>query len=275
MKAFIKQRSIYTFVCSLVLLSLVSCTDTIDHVAHWGYETDNGPNKWGTMDPDWILCAEGLSQSPIDLNESMETDLPEIKLVLLNDKEVDVLNQKGVISELDNGHTIQINAKTSEKMTVAEKSYSLIQFHFHEPSEHTVNGKHYPMEMHFVHQAEDGALAVVGVFIEEGSHNLGIETLWKHLGNEVGVAEQTKIPSDFSKAIITGDAHGIFHYDGSLTTPPCSEGVKWYIRKTPTQLSREQIDTFTKIYDHNNRPVQPINDRKLYFDENPSLTIKK
>jgi carbonic anhydrase len=225
------------------------------------------------MDPDWILCAEGLTQSPIDLANTTEINLPGVEIDMLSEQEVELLNQAGVISELDNGHTIQINAKTGETMTVGDKTYALVQFHFHAPSEHTVNGKHFPMEMHFVYQAEDGALAVVGVFIKEGVHNPGIETLWKQLGNAPGTATTVQMPAGFDDHIFSGGASAVYHYDGSLTTPPCSQGVKWYIRKTPAQISKEQIAAFKAVYDHNNRPVQALNKRTLYLDENPSLNI--
>ena len=129
------------------------------------------------------------------------------------------------------------------------------------------------MEMHFVHQAEDGALAVVGVLIEEGGQNLGITPLWAQLAEAPGTETTLQIPAEFADHIFSGDATGIYHYDGSLTTPPCSEGVNWYVRKTPPQLSKEQIAAFTAIYDHNNRPVQALNDRTLYLDENPTVTI--
>lgn len=277
-----KQTNIFT-IFVLTALLLVSCSDKKESAAedqgqslaaHWGYEANNGPDTWGAMDPEWILCAEGLAQSPIDLANAMEIKLPGVDIDVLSEQEVEVLNQAGVISALDNGHTIQINAKTGEKLTIGDKTYALVQFHFHAPSEHTVHGKHYPMEMHFVHQAEDGALAVVGVFIEEGAHNLGIEPLWEQLGNASGSATKVRIPAEFKDYIFSGDSSGIYYYDGSLTTPPCSEGVKWYIRKTPAQLSYEQIAAFTAVYDHNNRPVQVLNDRTVYLDEAPTITIR-
>jgi carbonic anhydrase len=267
----------------IVMLLLAACSEKKESTAekkgegqviHWGYEPEDGPDKWGTMDPDWILCAEGLSQSPIDLTNSKVIDLPEVVIDVLSGKEVELVNQAGVISGLDNGHTIQINARTGEKMTVGDMTYSLIQFHFHAPSEHSVNGKHYPMEMHFVHQAKNGSLAVVGVFIEEGAHNPGMEPFWKQLNNDPGKATSVQIPVDFADRIFSGSNGAVYHYDGSLTTPPCSEGVKWYIRKNPTQLSKEQIAAFKAVYDHNNRPVQAINKRIVYLDKDPSLIIK-
>ncbi len=268
---------------TLAALFLASCSgpETVQeghdegHAAHWGYEADNGPDAWGSMDPEWVLCAEGLEQSPIDLTNATEIELPGAEIHTPSEQEVGVLNQlnqEGVIGALDNGHTIQINSKTGETMTVGDRSYALVQFHFHAPSEHTVDGEHFPMEMHFVHQAEDGALAVVGVLIEEGAQNPGIAPLWAQLAAAPGSETAVRIPAGFADDIFPGDA-GIYHYDGSLTTPPCSEGVKWYVRKTPTQLSKDQIAAFTAIYDNNNRPVQARGDRTLYLDENPTVTI--
>ncbi len=158
-------------------------------------------------------------------------------------------------------------------MTVGDKTYALVQFHFHAPSEHTVDGEHFPMEMHFVHQAADGALAVVGVLIEEGVENPGIAPLWAQLAEAPGTEATVQIPAGFAEHIFSGDAKGVYHYSGSLTTPPCSEGVKWYVRKTPTQFSKDQIAAFTAVYDHNNRPVQALGGRTLYLDENPMVTI--
>ena len=130
------------------------------------------------------------------------------------------------------------------------------------------------MEMHFVHQAEEGALAVVGVLIDEGAQNPSIAMLWDQLPTQHGVEATVQLPPEFANHIFFGDASGVYHYEGSLTTPPCSEGVKWYIRKTPTQLSKEQIAAFTAVYDHNNRPVQALRGRTLYLDEDPTLTIQ-
>ena len=226
------------------------------------------------MSSDWAMCAEGSEQSPIDLMGATEIELPAVEIDTPSEREVDVLNQAGVIHELDNGHTIQINASTGEKLTVGDKSYALVQFHFHAPSEHTVDGEHFPMEVHFVHQATDGALAVVGVLINEGAQNPGITPLWAQLPEGPGTEKSVEIPVGFADYIFPDVGTGLYHYDGSLTTPPCSEGVKWYIRKIPTQLSKGQITAFTTIYDHNNRPVQMLNERTVYLDENPSVIVR-
>jgi carbonic anhydrase len=276
-----RSERVAVIACAVAALLLVSCSDAEkaaethddNHVVHWGYEAENGPERWGSMDAAWSLCSSGREQSPIDITSAKEIELPEVDINTPSEQEVAVLNQAGVIHELDNGHTIQINSKTGETMTVGDKTYALVQFHFHAPSEHTVDGEHLPMEMHFVHQGNDGGLAVVGVLLGEGAANPGIAPLWAQLPEAPGTEAMVRIPAGFAEHIFPDVGTGFYHYDGSLTTPPCSEGVKWYIRRTPTELSQDQIAAFTATYDHNNRPVQALNERTLYLDENPTVTI--
>jgi carbonic anhydrase len=129
------------------------------------------------------------------------------------------------------------------------------------------------MEMHFVHQADDGALAVVGVLIVEGAENSGITPLWAHLPEGPGAETTVEVPAGFADHIFPEAGSGFYHYVGSLTTPPCSEGVQWYVRIRPTPLSREQIAAFKAHYDHNKRPVQVLNERSLHVDENPTVRV--
>jgi carbonic anhydrase len=274
-------QSLATLICTIAALLLSSCSRTEtgskhggdSHVAHWGYAADNGPATWGSMNSEWALCAKGRKQSPIDLTNPAITELPAVDLDRPDDGEFDVLTQAGVIGALDNGHTIQVNSKTGEKLTVGGKAYALVQFHFHAPSEHTVDGRHFPMEMHFVHQAADGALAVVGVLVQEGAPNPGIAPLWAQLAEAPGTETAVEIRAEFAEPVFPNVGAGFYHYVGSLTTPPCSEGVQWYVRKTFTSLSKEQIAEFKAVYDHNNRPVQGLNERALYLDENPTVSI--
>lgn len=276
-----QTKQILVFFCAIAAMAVTSCSTTKsasnDHGhsqnIHWGYETEDGPERWSSMDSEWLLCAEGLEQSPVDLANATLLSLVEINVHTPSGNEVEVLNQKGVIKALDNGHTIQINAKSGEMITVGDRTYELVQFHFHAPSEHTIKGEHFPMEMHFVHKAKDGALAVVGVFIVEGAENPGIAPIWDQLPNMAGIETTVQVPTDFADHIFPGKATGIYHYSGSLTTPPCSEGVEWYIRRKPIQLSKEQIEAFKAHYDHNNRPVQALNERTLYLEEQPRVTI--
>jgi carbonic anhydrase len=273
----IHSRKLAVLVIGTAGLLLAACSETEkgqdSHVAHWGYEVGDGPAEWAAMNSDWHLCAVGSEQSPIDLVGGTAFELPDSHIQTPSAREVAVLNHAGVIGSLDNGHTIQVNAKTGEHLTIGEQVYELLQFHFHAPSEHTLAGEHYPMEVHFVHQAENGAIAVLGVFVEEGADNPGIVPLWNQLTEAAGSEAAVQISTDFADRVFPGGGSGVYHYTGSLTTPPCSEEVSWFIRKTPTQLSKDQIGEFTAVYNHNNRPVQALNDRTLYMDSNPTFTI--
>ena len=275
MKNYINPVSSRTAAGLIVILLLSACAAEDSHQeVHWGYDSHDGPQHWGEMSAEWALCTEGKQQSPIDLSDAQAYEIPPAVFDLPSAQMVEVLNQNEVIQALDNGHTIQINARTAETLTIGDKSYELLQFHFHAPSEHTLYGEHLPMEAHFVHQADDGELAVTGVLIAEGEKNPGVQPLWKHLHDEVGTPMAVQMPINFADAIFPETRSGVFHYQGSLTTPPCSEGVQWYIRQEPTEMSAEQIAEFQNIYMGNNRPVQPLGDRKLYLDESPNVTVR-
>src|SRR6516225_2975962 len=218
---------------------------------HWTYAGAEGPNDWGKLDPGFAACSNGHTQSPIDIKNAKKADLPPLKF----DYNPVALNI------IDNGHTIQINYAPGSTLTVGDKTYTLKQFHFHHPSEEHINGHGYDMVAHLVHADEQGHLAVVAVLLKKGSSNALIETLWKNL------------PSDKEKALeIPGvtvnvkdllPAHYAYYtFAGSLTTPPCSEGVTWYVLKEQTALSNEQIADFAKIYPLNARPIQPTNGRE-------------
>lgn len=240
---------------------------------HWGYEDDDGPSVWGSMDPRWRLCDAGGEQSPVDLRSATVRALPPVAIDTPTAERVRVLNQTHVIHALDNGHTIQVDAPTGGALVVGGKRHLLLQFHYHAPSEHTVDGRHYPMEMHFLNQAEDGSLAVLGLLVEPGVENPAVAELWDQLDNEPGSETDLQLPEDFARSVFAGEGTGVFHYRGSLTTPPCSEGVAWYVRRTPTQLSPAQIAAFTAVYDHNNRPVQRLGDRRIFIDPDPDVAI--
>ncbi len=155
------------------------------HQAHWGYKADNGPSRWGKLNRDWVLCAEGNHKSPIDLTGAMQEKFDEMKLQFPPAK-LTIVHQTHVVDAIDNGHTIQIDYDKGETFEIGNESYELRQFHFHSPSEHTVDGRHYPMEMHLVHSSKDKKLAVIGVFIEEGRKNESFETIWSNLPKKTG-----------------------------------------------------------------------------------------
>ena len=183
---------------------------------------------------------------------------------------VRVAHHEHVVDVLDNGHTIQVTYDEGSTVELAGKSYGLVQYHFHSPSEHTVDGEHFPMEIHFVHRSEDGELAVLGVLVEAGAHNPTFDAIWNDLPREPGESrhlEQVDVDIDE----LFPESHERYRYEGSLTTPPCSEGVHWSVIREALSLSQEQIEAFRSIFDANNRPVQPIHDRRVQiFTDGPT-----
>ncbi len=251
------------FLLSLIAVSLASCgelrqqsnkkadlhtqNELNNNALHWEYDGEHDPEHWAELSPEFIQCAEGHFQSPIDLEsysiKSIKHDLLQFNY---HPCSVDLVN---------NGHTIQANIEASDEALIANgEAYALQQVHFHSPAEHQIDGIIYPMEMHMVHVNEEGKLAVVGVFIKEGHENTTLAGLWEKLPEQV--AEHVHPEKNCDVLHLLPDVHTVFHYSGSLTTPPCSEGVEWFVMKNPIELSKAQIKAFRKQYHHNNRPVQ-------------------
>ncbi len=228
-----------------------------EHAVHWGYEGDGGPEHWAELEEAYQLCGTGVEQSPVDLTSAAMFDLVNITFDY-TDSNVNILN---------NGHTIQVNYDEGSSIDVDGHPYNLLQFHFHAPSEHAVDGTLYPAEMHLVHADEDGNLAVVGVFIAEGEENPAFVPVWDNLPAEETDALATGMMVNAADLLPTEQV--FYRYNGSLTTPPCSEGVLWSVMETPIELSTEQIAAFTAIFEGNNRPLQPLNDRDLQMDDTP------
>ena len=230
-----------------------------DHGSHWTYGGGAGPDNWGKLKPEYSTCGAGVQQSPIDIavSNSIDADLSEIEF-FYRPTDLNVLN---------NGHTIQANYGEGSTITVNGDSYELLQFHFHAPSEHTLNGKAYDMEVHFVHKNTQGELAVVGIFMEKGSANAALETIWENMPAKANTTHKLSGISIHGKDLLPGDASEYFHYKGSLTTPPCTESVSWYVLKTPIQVSAEQIDAFASLVPDNARPIQPLHRRFVLIAE--------
>ncbi len=234
------------------------------HAHHWGYEADNGPAVWADLNADYSLCRDGREQSPIDLHNPTPTELPGLE-VQYRPAAMRIIRHEHVVNVIDNGHTIQVNYDEGSTLSVGDKVLTLAQYHFHAPSEHTVDGRHYPMEMHLVHQGPSGELAVLGVLIEEGAHNAAFDPVWAELPDEIGEEmhlEHVQVNVDD----LLPDGRRMYRYSGSLTTPPCSEDVSWFVAVEPIELSAEQIGAFAAIISDNNRPAQPINERSLAVD---------
>lgn len=219
---------------------------------HWSYAGDHGPSHWGDLEPGYATCSTGKHQSPIDIKdtrkdaslEPIQFDYHPVPLKVIN-----------------NGHTIQINYDSGSGVTVAGKTYPLIQFHFHRPSEEEIAGTKFDMVIHLVHKLRD-QLLVVAVLVQSGSENPMTKTLWVNLpvaeGKESEMAGVTINAADLLPA-----DHNYYTFDGSLTTPPCAEGVHWYVMKSPIHLSAAQIAAFARIYPMNARPIQPGNGREI------------
>jgi len=230
----------------------------------WHYEGPEGPTQWATLSPKFAACGEGRSQSPIEISKPSPGTAPDLRMKF-PPAALRIVHHEHMADGINNGHTIQINYPGADALNLGEDSYQLVQYHFHAPSEHTVSGAHFPMEMHFVHTAADGRLAVVAVFIEQGAENAAFAPVWANLPSRKGV--ETHLPAvEVDVDALLPSVRTSYRYDGSLTTPPCTEGVKWVVMTTPIALSPGQIAAFTTLVNHNNRPVQPLNERTVVVD---------
>jgi len=216
---------------------------------HWTYGGEGGPEHWADLSPDNKPCSIGHQQSPIDLASAMSAsiDAPHPHWIPA---------QGGMV--VNTGHTIQVDVPTGGSVTLDGKDYVLKQFHFHHPSEHTIDGRQFPLEVHFVHAASDGELAVVGVMFLEGSANSNLDAIWATAPGREGKAA---VAFDIDAAAFMPSQTSAFRYEGSLTTPPCSESVHWTVMSTPISASPSQLAAFAALFPHNARPVQPLNRR--------------
>ncbi|WP_018227664.1 carbonic anhydrase [Methyloversatilis universalis] len=215
----------------------------------WAYEGEFGPQNWGKLKPEWTQCATGRTQSPIDIRDGIKVDLPPIQFDY----------KSTFFTVVDTGHTVQVNVGEGSSITLVGKRYELVQFHFHKPSEERVNGKTYDMVAHLVHKDLDGNLAVVAVLLDRGTEHPLFNTLWAYLPLQKNVESRPDVSIDLAKLL--PEKRDYYTYMGSLTTPPCSEGVTWLVMKDPLQLSPEQIGIFGHLYRNNARPVQSANSR--------------
>ncbi len=221
------------------------------HGAHWGYEGEHGPEHWGELSAKFKACGEGKSQSPINISGSLKSPQDTLEMHYKSTK-IDILN---------NGHSIKINYDKGSYIKVNGERYNLVQFHFHGPSEHTVNGKHSAMEMHLVHQSKKGGYAVVGVMIEKGDKNKAFSGMWANLPEEAG--DEEELGASVNVRDLLPKKKSFYNYRGSFTTPPCTEGVKWFVMKNKVNLSGHQLKAFEEIMHGDNRPVQPLNGRVI------------
>ena len=214
---------------------------------HWGYEGHEGPESWGKEFP---TCGVGKAQSPIDIKGPFAKGTQSIKTDY----------KEGALKILNNGHTIQVNVEPGSKLTIDKDSYDLLQFHFHRPSEEKINGKPSAMVAHFVHRNAAGKLAVVGVLLNQGGDNATLKTVFASAPKAEGPELEVK-GAKINPGSLLPKSMSYYSFEGSLTTPPCTEGVTFYILKTPTTIAKAQIDAFP--FKMNARPTQPLNGRKI------------
>lgn len=221
--------------------------------AEWGYEGDKGPTNWASLSEAYSACAKGAMQSPVDL-PSAQTKAAEGFAMSYGNAKVKIAHHEHVEDILDNGHTIQVTVEEGSTIRTAKDTYALKQFHFHTPSENKVDGKQYPLEIHFVHQSAQGDFAVVAAFFEVGKAN---PTLQKLIDNfPAAKGGETELEGTLDLSLQLAGKMDVFHFLGSFTTPPCTENVEWMLLKTPRVASKEQIAAFAAKLGNNNRPTQ-------------------
>lgn len=245
-----KKRSI---VLSLIIVGLYLASAALaGEKVNWGYSGHEGPEYWGKLDPKFSPCSEGKNQSPINLTGMIESELPPITVNYL----------PGGNEILNNGHTIQVKYMPGSTITVNEHKFELKQFHFHSPSENMIEDQSYPMEAHFVHSDDDGNLAVIALMFKTGDKNSELDKAWEAMPENSG--DKNQLSKIVDANILLPNDRDYYRFNGSLTTPPCSEGVWWIVMKNIVSASKEQIDKFSHTMHHpNNRPVQPKNARMI------------
>ncbi|MBD2420471.1 carbonic anhydrase family protein [Anabaena cylindrica FACHB-243] len=243
------------FIIFLILFTAVFSPQVLaeEKAPHWSYGGAANPTKWSQISTEFAMCELGRDQSPINIDDAVQGTPINIEF-----------NYKPTpLSVVNNGHTVQVNYKSGSTININGEKYELLQFHFHTPSEHTISGKASALELHLVHRNGKGQLAVVGVMMAKGTTNPLIEQIWKHIpaAGKNNIVQNSTI----SAANLLPKNKAYFSYTGSLTTPPCSESVKWNVLAEPIQVSEEQIEAFQNLYQVNARPVQPINGRRIEF----------
>ncbi|HLX24813.1 MAG TPA: carbonic anhydrase family protein [Usitatibacter sp.] len=244
--------AVLAWTCAFASATLAAETHEAGESHHWSYSGASAPQNWGTLDPGFRACSTGKNQSPIDMKSSIKGE----------HKPVDLAYKSGAAEIVNNGHTIQVDYKPGSSLKIDGHAYELKQFHFHAPSENTIDGKHFPMEVHLVHQDKDGHLLVVAVMFNEGAPNPLLASLWKQMPNKEG--EKNAVADALNAIDLLPAQREYYRFTGSLTTPPCSEGVTWLVSRQPVTASKEQVAAFSKAVGFaNNRPVQPLNGRQV------------
>lgn len=236
----------------IILFILAAWTFSSQANSLWTYEGIGAPENWGKLSEDFKICENGFNQSPINIEYAIDGKLKPLNI------NIHTHAQKII----NNGHSIQINVNDDDDFSIDGSIYQLKQFHFHNPSENEIKGKQYPLELHFVHSKEDGAIAVLAIMLEEGDANPAIENILKNIPKEKN--QEKELGSNIDLTALYPEDKSYYRFSGSLTTPPCTEGVVWLVMKKPIKASKEQIQKMQKALGQaNNRPIQPLHGRLI------------
>jgi carbonic anhydrase len=253
------KSSIVAATLSLMTASLVAASGG-DSVK-WGYAGPEGPHNWGRLAPEFEICESGKNQSPIDLTGFIEADLPPIQFNY-DTLSTEIVYDRRASEVVNTGHSLQTDDVGGASIEVSGQVFELRQFHFHTPSENQIEGKSFAMEAHLVHEGPNRSLAVVAVLFEAGEENPAIAKLWAQMPRKAG--DRQTMPGRFSASELLPANKDYYRFNGSLTTPPCTEGVWWFVMKEPLTVSQAQVDSFLEVMHHeNNRPVRPVNARPI------------
>jgi carbonic anhydrase len=232
-------------------LMIASSVSLAAENTHWSYSGENGPERWSELSPDYAACGIGVNQSPVDITDTVAAELEPL-VFDYRSHSIDIVN---------NGHTLQINAAPGSVLHANGKTFELLQLHFHSPSEHRINGEAFPLEAHLVHQDEQGALAVVAILFRKGAWNEDLDIVGQASPRIVGQSAPFDINiGDFQ---LYRSHESYFRYSGSLTTPPCTEGIRWYILKTVETVDPQQAANFVSWIGEDARGPQPLNARVI------------
>jgi len=223
--------------------------------AVWDYEGPGGPARWGELKPEFATCARGTRQSPIDIRDGIAVQLDPVQFDY----------HASGFRVVDNGHTVQVDVAPGNAIEVLGRRYELLQLHFHRPSEERIEGRQFDMVAHLMHRSADGRLAVVAVLLESGGSHPVVQTVWNNLPLDRG--EEAFARANIDLTGLLPAERGYFTYMGSLTEPPCTEGVLWMVMRQPVQVSPQQIAIFARLYPMNARPIQQASGRLIKQSE--------
>jgi carbonic anhydrase len=245
------KRNLIAAAAGVASVLAVAATALSQDLVEWSYEGRTGPRNWAGLSPAFAACGEGTLQSPIDLRDARRAPAARI--------ETDY--RRSTLTESNNGETIEVRAERSQTLAVGGREYGLVQLHFHAPAEHLVEGERAPLEIHFVHQAADGERAVLSVLVEEGRRNRAFGRIAASFPDGAGQEDSVDVPVDLTALL--PNSRRAYRYPGSLTTPPCSEGIRWLVLARPITVSERQLNRLERIVEGNARPAQPRNGRRL------------